>query len=293
MASEKGMYRIFKLIRLLNSTPRRTARQLQELLGVSSSQIYRDIKFLEDLGYPVDHDQNERYFLQFPFQKRKQSVLDANDLFFLQDQLQSLATQSPEAQAILQKLNLNLSMIPLADSLPQLHEVRIIQLIRTGIDVKKRIVLRSYRSLSSGKVADREVEPLDLSMDNRYLLGWDISKDRQGQFKLARIQDVDILEESIDESRVASPIDLFGLTGKEWLPVLLALSPIAHNLLLEEFPDARPFIKRKQDGVFFDGQVRDWKGIGRFVLGLPGEITVVRPDSFKTYLQERAAKMTF
>ena len=287
------MYRIFKLIRLLNSTPRRTAKQLQELLGISSSQIYRDLNFLEDLGYPVDRDDNERYFLQFPFQKGKQSVLDANDLFFLQDQLQSLATQSPEAQAILQKLNLNLSMIPLADSLPQLHEVRIIQLIRTGIDVKKRIILRSYRSLSSGKVADREVEPLDLSMDNRYLLGWDIAKDRQGQFKLARIQDIDILEESIDESRVASPIDLFGLTGKEWLPVLLALSPIAHNLLLEEFPDARPFIKRKQDGVFFDGQVRDWKGIGRFVLGLPGEITVVRPDSFKIYLQERAAKMTF
>lgn len=293
MASEKGMYRIFHLIRLLNSTPRRTAKQLQELLDVSSSQFYRDIDLLDRLGYPIETDSDNRHFLQFPFQKENRSALGPNDLFFLQDHLQRFASQIPEARVILEKLNLNLSILPLADVLPQLHEARILHMVRSGIDLGKRLLLHGYRSLSSINISDRVVEPLDLSMDHQYLVAWDVAKDRQGQFKLARIQDIDILEENVDSSRLASPIDLFNLTGKEWLPVQLELSPLAHNLLLEEFPNAKPHIKRQKGKVFFDGQVRDWKGIGRFVLGLPGEIKVLRPESFKTYLKERAAKRTF
>ena len=293
MASEKGMYRIFQLIRLLNSTPRRTAKQLQELLGVSSSQFYRDIELLERLGYPIETDANNRHFLQFPFQQENQSALDPDDLFFLQDHLQRFASQIPEARVILEKLNLNLRILPLADILPQLHELRMLQMVRSGIDLGKRLLLRGYRSLSSINITDRLVEPLDLSIDHQYLVAWDVAKDRQSQFKLARIQDIDILEDNVNKSRLASPIDLFNLTGKEWSSVRLELSPLAHNLLLEEFPHARPLIKRQKGKVLFDGQVRDWKGIGRFVLGLPGEIIVLRPEAFKTYLKERAAQRTF
>jgi len=57
---------------------------------------------------------------------------------------------------------------------------------------------------------------------------------RQGQFKISRITDIDILDQGVTPNRIASPLDIFGLTGEEWLSVRLELSSLAHNLLVEE-----------------------------------------------------------
>ncbi|MEQ8702786.1 MAG: transcriptional regulator [Phaeodactylibacter sp.] len=285
--TETAVYRVFKLIRLLNSTPRRSARQLAQLLNTSESTLYRHLDLLEDLGYPVETDAYDRKFLQFQFEKGGKSVLEPDELFFLQDHLQQTASDTPEAQAILHKFNLNLSMIPIADALPQLHASRILQLIRTGIETGSCIALKNYQSLSSDTVSDRRVEPLELTSDYRYLIGWDLDKDRQSQFKIARITDIHFLDQKVQPQRVASPTDLFGLTGDKWMDVKLKLSNLAHHLLVEEFSHSRPYIKRRRDGVFFEGQVRNWKGIGRFVLGLPGEIEVVQPEAFREYLRKR------
>ncbi|MCB0597430.1 MAG: WYL domain-containing transcriptional regulator [Phaeodactylibacter sp.] len=287
MADEESLYRIFKLIRLLNTPPPKSAKHLIENLGRSSSQFYRDIALLDGLGYPVDKNEHNRWYLQFQFEKGKKSVLEPEELFFLQEHLQQTGSSSPLAQSILHKFDRNLSMIPLADALPQLHSSRILQLIRTGIETQRCILLRGYHSLASGTMSDRRCEPLEITLDHRYLIAWDLDKGRQSQFKLARIQDVGILDDKVSPGRIASPMDIFGLTGDEWHDVKMKLSNFAHHLLLEEFPSAQPDIKRRREGVFFEGRVRSWKGIGRFVLGLPGEIEVVGPEGFRGYLRER------
>lgn len=290
MADEKGMYRIFKLIRLLNTPPPKSAKQLWESLGSSSSQFYRDKDLLEHLGYPLETDEHDRWFMQFQFEKGKKGVLEPEELFYLQEHLQQSGASSPLAQSILHKFDRNLSMIPLADALPQLHSSRILQLIRTGMEMQRCLLLRGYHSLASETQSDRRIEPLEITLDHRYLIAWDLDKTRQSQFKLARIQDVDILDDKITPGRTASPMDIFGLTGEEWLDVKLKLTNFAYHLLLEEFPMAQPHIKRRREGVFFEGQVRSWKGIGRFVLGLPGEIEVVAPEGFRAYLREKLDK---
>lgn len=287
MADETSLYRIFKLIRLLNTPPPKPAKQLWESLGRSSSQFYRDIKLLDKLGYPVDTDLHDRWYLQFQFEKGKKGILEPEELFFLQEHLQRTGGASPLAQSILHKFDRNLSMIPLADALPQLHSSRILQLIRIGIEMQRCLLLRGYHSLASQTQNDRRIEPLEITLDHRYLIAWDLDKGRQSQFKLSRIQDVDILDEKATPGRTASPMDIFGLTGDEWRDVKMKLSSLAHHLLLEEFPSAQPDIKHRREGVFFEGRVRSWKGIGRFVLGLPGEIEVVGPEGFKKYLRER------
>lgn len=286
-ATEQGVYRILHLIRLLNSTPRRNAKQLMQIQGQSKSTFYRDLKLLERLGYFHDQDQHGRYFLQLKLERGKQSVLEPDELFFLQDLLQQTSSDSPQAQAILHKFDLNLNMIPLADALPQLHASRILQVIRVALETQSRVIIKAYHSLSSGVVSDRWIEPLEVTPDYRYLIGWDLDKNRQSQFKLTRIQDIEFTEGKVTPGRLASPMDIFGLTGEEWLDVKLRLSNTAHHLLIEEFPLSRTYIRRRHNGVFFEGQVRNWKGIGRFILGLPGEVEVIAPAELKVYLQER------
>lgn len=286
----KALYRILTLIKYLNTPPPRTARQLWTTLQSDKSTFYRDIKLIESLGYPVDSDAQNRWFIQFQFPEQSSGLLSTDELLFLQQQLQQVALNAPNAslaQSLLSKFDRNHSLIPLADVLPMMHKNRIIQLIRTGINERYCLMIKGYRSLTSQTVSDRRFEPLELTQDFKYVIGWDLDKDRQSQFKLDRITDIDFLEVRISPNREHTPMDLFGLTGDAWLAVKLKLSATAHHLLVEEFPLSRQFIRTTRDATYFDGMVRHWKGIGRFVLGLPGEIEVINPDEFKAYLKER------
>ncbi|MEO1628537.1 MAG: WYL domain-containing protein [Bacteroidota bacterium] len=290
MDIQKRLLRVFHLIRLLNSPPSRTVASLTKRLGTSQSELYRLLQLLKEIGYPVTKDDQNRYSLDFSFPKQDKAVLTSDELNFLQAHLQQTAASSPLAQNILHKFDLNLSLIPLADALPQLHASRIIQMIRIGIDLQSCVKLHGYRSLTSNRVANRKVEPLEITEDYRYLIAWDLDKDDQRQFKINRIEDVSLLDDPVQPGRMASPMDLFGLTGDEWTMVRMRLSNTAHHLLVEEFPLSRQYIRLQAGQPLFEGQVRNWKGIGRFVLGLPGEIEVIEPEAFRQYLQEKKAK---
>lgn len=239
---------------------------------------------MEELGYPIDTNSKSQKYLQFDFGEERRTALASDELLYLQDLLQQFASQSPQAAALLQKFDFNLSLIPLADTLPQLHANRIVQLIRTGLDTDTCLLLKGYRSLTGDDVRDRRVEPLDMTADYRYLIAWDLEKDDQRQFKLSRIEDVDYLDQKVSGQHIASPMDIFGVTGEEWTTVVLELNNLSHHLLIEEFPLATQFIRKRSGKIFFQGQVRHFKGIGRFVLGLPSDIEVVQPAAFREYL---------
>ncbi|MGK0364994.1 MAG: proteasome accessory factor C, partial [Saprospiraceae bacterium] len=136
----------------------------------------------------------------------------------------------------------------------------------------------------------RYIEPMELTEDFRYLIAWDLNKEGQRQFKLERIEDVDLLDERVEKERIASPIDIFGLTGDTWESVRLKLSPTAHHLIIEEFPLSRQYIRKVKNQIIFDGMVRHWKGIGRFCLGLPEEVEVLDPEALREYLNEKIEK---
>ncbi|MDF1864572.1 MAG: WYL domain-containing protein, partial [Saprospiraceae bacterium] len=183
--------------------------------------------------------------------------------------------------------NANLSLIPLADALPQLHAERMIQLIRIGLENRRRLLLHNYPSFTRGTLENRIIEPLELTEDCRYIIGWEPKINRQGQFKISRIQDVDVLDETFEAGRTNTPMDIFGLTGEEWMDVKLELSDFAYHLMVEEFPLSARYVNNRRKPVVFDGRVRNWKGIGRFVLGLISEIKVLEPQAFKDYLNEK------
>jgi len=42
--------------------------------------------------------------------------------------------------------------------------------------------------------------------------------------------------------------------------------------------------------VIYEGRVRSFKGIGRFVLGLPGEVRVLAPEGLVGYVREKMEK---
>ena len=148
MADQKKLHKVLMLIRLLNTPPAKDVPQLIRLLGSTKSRVYEYLQLLEKVGYRINTDQNYRKSFDFVTPRSGEGALGADELLYLQDVLQRFGGQDLHAKNILYKFDLNISLIPLADALPQLHRGRIIQLLRVGINTSSRLMLRNYRSLT-------------------------------------------------------------------------------------------------------------------------------------------------
>ena len=76
----------------------------------------------------------------------------------------------------------------------------------------------------------------------------------------------------------------------EQTPVRLELSMMAKNLLIEEYPLAEQDIRKKGDKWILETMVSGMEGIGRFVIGLAHEITVVDSPALENYIRDFVSK---
>ena len=88
--------------------------------------------------------------------------------------------------------------------------------------------------------------------------------------------------------------DLFLFSGEERHHVSLHLGQLAHNLLVEEYPQAERHISEAGPHRWlFEADVASYMGIGRFILGLAEDIEIVGDEGLRQYLQERVSRMRF
>lgn len=288
------LYKVFRLIRLLHTPPAKDAKQLMRKMDISKSHLYRLRDLLKELDYKIKKDEQNRWYIPAIVSEYGNKQLSDEEYTHLEMVLRQVSSNNPLTTAILNKFNASLSLIPLVDSLPFQHANRIIQQIRIAINQNCCLLLKDYHSMTSGSRKNRLIEPLELTEDYRYLIGWEPKIDRQGQFKISRINEVEVcFDQPIQSGRTATSLDIFGLSSDKldtWLNVKLELSSFAHYMLVEEFPLSNRYIHAHKKPAIFEGRVRNWKGIGRFVLGMPDEINVISPPEFKTYLKEKITK---
>ena len=289
MTDQQKLFRVFRLIQLLSQPPYRKVKRLAEILEVDPRTVYRYIQLLESLGYAVDKKEGDRYFLHIEF-SQDGGLIDTEEAGFLQDLLWQAPSGHPLRDRLLHKLNRQYMLAPLAQSLAKFNVYEHIRALGAAIEAERRVILHNYYAPSSETLGPRHLEPVEFMQGYTYLWAYDLDKQGYRQFKLDRIGEVEVLDDPVTGEHESHALDLFGWTGPAWLPVRLRLSSYAQNLLLEEYPDARPFVRTFKGQALFDGIVRDWRGIGRFVLGLPGEVEVAEPEEFRAYLRERAGR---
>lgn len=286
MTDQQKLYRVFKLIQLLSRPPYRTVPHLANVLEVSKETVYRYIRLLESLGYNIDKRGGDLYFLHIEYKEDKQ-LIDFEEAAYLQDMLWQIPAGDPRRDRLLHKLNQQYALAPLLQSLSKFQDYEHIRALGVAIESGQRVRLYNYLS-GEGALSTRYIEPVEFQNGYTHLWAFDIDKSDYRQFRIARIGSVEVLDEKTAGIHDSRATDLFGWTGPRWLPLTLRLSSRAYQLLLEEYPEARPFLRSDRQHFLFDGMVRDWRGIGRFILGLPGEIEVREPEELKVYLRERA-----
>ncbi|MBK8043751.1 MAG: WYL domain-containing transcriptional regulator [Haliscomenobacter sp.] len=285
MTDQQKLYRVFRLLQLLSQRPYRNVPHLASVLETSRETVYKYIRLLESVGYQIDKDEHNRYFLLIDHAS-DHDLVDTEEAGFLQDLLWQAPAGHPLRDRILHKLNRQFTLRPLVQSLGKFQVYEHINTLGLAIESGRRVRLQNYLS-GENELSHRYCEPVEFLENYAYLWAYDLERQDYRQFKLDRIGRVETLDEPIASAHESRTPDLFGWTGPRWLPVVLRLTNRAYQLLLEEYPSAKPFLRSSKGQLLFDGMVRDWRGIGRFILGLPGEIEVLEPEELLDYLQQR------
>lgn len=161
------------------------------------------------------------------------------------------------------------------------NQAAAISLLQHACSQKKCVVLHNYASSNSGKVADRTVEAYDVRPEDGLVVCYEKKKLDCSVYKINRIGYVEILEDKPWEHAAVHKkidVDVFHMSGTNPIPVSLQLDLLAKNLLVEEFPSAKDFIKpHKGDNNiwYFDTEVYQMEGIGRFYIGLANHIKIL------------------
>lgn len=288
MIEQQKLLRVFQLIKLLKNHRRKSIDQLAAILEISERTVYRYIELLQEVGYLIDQDHDGRPFI-FEEQEESEHVLTPEEAKLVNDLLAG-AGSHPLTESIRKKLYQTSELASLPDNIIKAHTGMVVRKLAEAIENKKQVILKRYESANSETVSDRLVEPHSLSENYTMLSAYEKSSEKVKVFKVERISGVEQLEESCSYRNNEAPKvpDPFGMAGDEKIQVKLFLSQRAAMLLREEHPLCVPgiYFDKGEGQWVYSGVVKSYKGIGRFILGLPGEIEVRKTEGLRGYLEE-------
>ena len=291
---------ILRMLVLLSCGKRYTITELSRRFSRSERSVYRDLETIESSGFIVDKEHVSYTLHSCPEETKKiQRLLhfSEEEAYILYRSLEMVKGGTSVNEQLVRKLNALYDFRALSN-LSRKPEMEIIHILDEAIQTRKQVKLHSYRSSNSETIADRIVEQFEFTSD--YLTVWcfDLFDNTCKQFKISRIGEVTILNTGCQNQELQRVpfIDAFRMSAPDILAMVEAeLSLKAANLLREEYPLAEKYLREQVDSnsnhYLLKLPIADFHGIGRFVLGLPGEVNVLSPIEFKDFLRDSQKKM--
>lgn len=283
--------RALKLIRLLKQRPGKTLAQLAQLLECSPRHARRFMEAVEGAGYCIDKEgkQPPRFYI-FEDERKQQANFTEEEAQLLQVALATVPDTNLLLAPLRQKIYQHSTLLPLSAGLVDHHQSLVVTQLAEAIRDRRQVRLVRYHSINSNAISDRLVEPHGFSENYTRLTAYEPESSTVKTFKTQRIEDVVLLETAQTKPPAEVPTDPFDWPGEQ-KKVSLRLTYQAYHLLTEGYPITRPDITPNPDDAAFPyrykGTVNSWIGIGRFVLGLPGQVQVDEPNAFREYLRGR------
>ena len=286
--------KILRFVMFLSSGRVHSKAELADLFDVSTRTINRYISAIEDAGFAVNRS-SKGYALEV----NQSHVKSMSKLIHFSEE---------EAQLLYERLSDNHHPDVVHDRLvKKLHTLCDIRLLKKksghtrhsigelqqAIDLGRQVMLINYRSGNSQSVSSRVVEPFEFQQEYLGVWCFEPVSMQNKLFRLDRFDEVHTLDEPQTFSRFHKlPFtDVFRMSRPEPLDVVkIKLSILACNLLKEEYPLSKKYVTEFDGGFWFEAPVAGFEGVGRFVLGLPGELAVMAPETFKSYLRVKKAQ---
>lgn len=280
--------RMFQIVELLRH-PGRTKKYLAKRFNTSIRTIERDLVDLENEGYMVDKDDAGRHFIFRSIGKGTSVHITDEEAEFLNDLLNKAAPEHPLNTPLKTKFFFHAGIGRWTQNYITRNVPEVIQYLTDAMKMNCQVEVEDYYSASTGCHIVRQLEPLLFTDNYKYLIAWDPAAGKFVNLKMDRIFRVNILKEKCTCTPDMVKTDVFHIAANdEYHDIILSLTPLAARLLIEEHPASEPFVTSHDDErhpYLFRATVHNFLPVGRFCLGLPGHVKVLKPDALEDYLK--------
>ena len=298
------MERMLRLMILLSGNVQYSIDELMEKLDMSRRTIYRYLDTFKDAGFAVQKvgtsgNVYKMATLKNPYADLSKVVhFSEEEAYIVNRLIDNLDNTNQIKQGLKRKLASIYDATSIANFIDKKQNSANIEALTTAIKEGKTVILHRYSSSHSKTTKDYKVEPYMLNTNYIDIWAYDQADGVNKRFKTARIDEVELLNEDWknEDRHEAEPVDVFHTHGVEPTHVKLRMTVLAKNLLVEEYPLAEKGLTMEKgpDGSeiwYWEGDVRQNNGAGRFVLGLIGQIDILEGDGLIDYVKAGAKKI--
>lgn len=286
---------LLRLLMLLSGNRSYSMQEMTKRSGKSERTIFRYLDAIERAGFVLEKKKNAdtfRYRLITANAEgralEKLLHFSEEEAYLLYQTLSELKVSNPLKKRLVSKLH-TLYHFKALEQIEKANEAEIIHQLQQAMEQKKQVVLKQYRSSHSGDISDRLVEPFQFTEDYIAVWAYDTGDKTNKQFRISRSGNVESQSCSWQhEKEHAKPFtDAFSMAAEKPIDTVEAiLSLKAYNLLIEEHPLSEKYITKEKTKYRLKIPVADYHGIGRFAMGLPGDVKVVGTNKFKGFLKK-------
>jgi proteasome accessory factor C len=276
MFNQNRIYRVFRLINLLKSTPAKSIKRLSESMEVSERSLYRYMELLVEVGFEIQKDSSNRYFLNHDhiesFTKEEADLISKS--------ISPNQKNNPLVKSIRTKLVLLDEMNVASNEIVASHYSKVISKLQEAIETKSQVILSKYQSASTESVSDRLVEPVSFSYAFDSITAFEVESGMNKFFKIERIGDVQILVNPFEylEKHESLESDMFGFndTGDRH-HIKLHLSMRAMLWLKDDYPLSFSFMKEVEGGQWMlETEVFNLEPVHRIIRSMPDDIISIK-----------------
>lgn len=285
--------RQLRLLGLLTNNHTLNVNEVAAEMGMGRRQIYRYISEFMAAGFQFDQQGSiYRLLPSSPFFRELTHGTyftreEAEVLFHL---VAALPNPTPQLRHIRTKLHQQFDVDACtAQQLDERLENNLRAIVK-AIDECHCAILHDYTSYNSQRTSDRFVEPFALINGNTDVRCYEPSSGMTKTFRLTRMKNVEVCNEPWQHADLhnAGLTDLFGFSGSTPHSATLRLTLRSYQLLCEEHPEAEQHVIPQDDGTFIlHTDYCHPAGIGRFILGLPGEVTIIDSPELTAYIDQQ------
>lgn len=293
MSDQAKFQKMLEVLLLLDCQYGRTITELSERFEISQRTVYRYLDTFKQVGFVIENTNG-----YFKIDKENTTVQEISHLlhfseeeaFILSKAIHSIEETDEFKSKLVKKLYSLYDFDRVIHAISKKEESENIYTLLQAIKQQKQVVLQSYKSGNSKNIRDRIVEPIDFTINYTGVWCFDTEDGVNKVFKVSRIKHVQLLESfyNYKPKHKKGIIDIFRMQSFEPSDIILELSLVAYNLIIEEFPMSEKYISKVTDNLYrLECEVGNLMGVGRFVLGLPGEIQIIKSEALKQYVLER------
>lgn len=270
------------LLLLTNSKKKWCKTELAQKLDVSVRTIERYIVKLKAVGFIFIDDCHYVALKQTTAVYNKLSDLvyfSEEEATTLYNALEVIETDTKAKRDLREKLATIYSSKKVKEKIIRLQGAKKMEDLMEAIEKRRRVIIKNYLSPSSQTKSDRLVEPFLVSEGGKQVWCWEVESGKNKVFNISRIECIEKLPDCwqcsmYHKAGYTDAFRIISFTG-ETKHIVLRLNRMAYSLLIEEYPLTEQDITQTGENEWtYEAEVSNYKGIGRFVLGLADCIKV-------------------